>query len=263
MAISHKQKQDLLKTLRIGGWLVVVFTTVMLVTSVVSQKQSSKATEIITTIQPLPDGNSLINDGNIFKTIKNSFTYDLTDVPIIDVDVERVERVLEANPLIKDAEVHINAQNQIHIYAEQREPIVRIIDKNGLNYYLDSEGKKMPLSANFTARVIVATGNIPPHDPNFLRRKKHRLKEVFQLTQSLLSDDFYKALIEQIYVSNNGEVTLVPKVGQHKVQLGQLTDVEEKLWRLKVFYQEGINQVGWSKYKALDVRYAGQVIGRK
>ncbi|MFK7932393.1 MAG: cell division protein FtsQ/DivIB [Saprospiraceae bacterium] len=263
MAISRKQQQDLLKTLRIGGWLVVVFAAVMFMMSVVSQKKESKATEIITEIKPLPDGNSLINEGNIFKTIKKSFTYNLLAVPLVEVDVERVERVLEADPFIEDAEVYINANNQIHIYAEQREPILRIIDKNNLNYYLDIEGKKMPLSTNFTARVIVATGNIPPHDPNFLKRKKHTLKDVFDLTNLLLANDFYNALIEQIHVSNNGEVTLIPKVGRQKIQLGKFNDLEEKLWRLQVFYEEGMNQVGWSKYKTLDVRYAGQVIGRK
>lgn len=263
MAISRQQKQDLLKTLRIGGWLVVVFIAVMLMMSVVSKKKESKASQIITEIKPLPDGNSLINEGNIYKTLDKSFTYKMTAVPISEIDVERVERVLEADPFIQDAEVYLDAKNQLHITLEQREPILRVIDKNNVNYYLDKEGKKMPLSENFTARVIVATGNIPPHDPNFLKRNKHTLKDIFELTNKLQSDEFYHHLIEQIHVSNNGEITLIPKVGKQKIQLGNLNKIDDKLWRLKVFYEEGMTKVGWNKYKSLDVRYEGQVIGRK
>lgn len=263
MAVKKVQKKELIKTFRNIGWLLLVFLILMLIVSAVERKQSKNATAIVTDIRPLPDGNSMINEGNIYKTLDKSFVYKLTGVPIGDVDVERVERVLEEDPFILDAEVYLDAQNNINIGVDQREPIIRIIDKNGVNYYLDKDANKMPMSDNFTARVIVATGNIPPHVPNFQQKKAHTLKDLFALTHLLLADEFYHSLIEQIYISNNGEYTLIPKVGNQKIQLGKYEKIEDKLWRLKVFYEEGMPYEGWNKYKDLDVRFAGQVIGRK
>ena len=67
----------------------------------------------------------------------------------------------------------------------------------------------------------------------------------------------------KIYVADNGEVELVPRVGEHTVLLGTPTRVEEKLARLKEFYTEGLNKVGWNKYSALNLKYDNQVICKK
>jgi len=136
---------------------------------------------------------------------------------------------------------------------------LRIIDDNGLDYYLDSEGMKLPLSKHFTARVLVATGNIPPHSPDFLQRKKHLLKDLFQLAKLILADEFLKSLLEQIYV-NQGEFVLIPKVGDQKILLGKFENVEDKLERLNIFYQKGIPYEGWQKYKTINLKFKNQVV---
>lgn len=76
-------------------------------------------------------------------------------------------------------------------------------------------------------------------------------------------DEFWSNQIQQIYVADNGEVELVPRVGEHTVLLGAPTRVEEKLARLKEFYTEGLNKVGWNKYSALNLKYDNQVICKK
>ena len=137
---------------------------------------------------------------------------------------------------------------------------VRVIDKNGLNYYLDGEGFKMPLSKHFTTRTLVATGNIPPHVPDFQERKKHTLKDLFLLTQFILEDEFFRTMIEQIYVTNSGDFVFVPMVGDQKIIFGKLEGMEEKFRNLRAFYDRAIPVNGWRKYRTINLKFKGQVV---
>jgi cell division protein FtsQ len=243
--------------------IALIFIAAAVVVSTMQKKEASLAKEVIIEVTPLREGHSFIDNDDIKVSIQRSFGYDLEGLPLGSVDIERLERVLEEDPFILDAEAYIDGRNRIHIEVEQREPILRIIDNNGLNYYLDGSGFKMPLSKHFAARVLVASGNIPPHVPDFKERDKHVLKDLYELTSMILADDFFKALIEQIHVSNRGEFTLAPKVGRQKILFGTFTDAEEKFENLKIFYNEALPYEGWRKYQTIDLRYKGQVVCKK
>lgn len=256
-------KQDLNITLRRASWLLALFFSVAIIFSAVERRDSSLVEDVVVNIQSLEDGNALISQKEVELTIERSFGTQLEGLPLSTIDVERIERVLEEDPFVIDADVYIDSRSIVNIKIAQREPVLRIIDNNGLNYYLDKKGNKMPLSPHFAARVLVATGNLPPHDPNFIKRKKNRLKEVFDLSNLILADEFFKPLIEQIYVNNIGEFTLIPKVGDQKILFGNYSNVNEKLENLKIFYQEGMPYEGWQKYRTISVKYKGQVVCEK
>ena len=171
---------------------------------------------------------------------------------------------MEDDPFVLNADVFVDAKNQVHIQIDQRIPVLRIIDKTGQNYYLDEFGTKMPLSKHFTARVLVATGNIPPFDPEFLERKKHVLKDLFELTAIILNDEFLEPMIEQIYVDDSQEFLLSPNIGDQKILLGDLANIDNKIFKLKTFYKEAMPFKGWQKYKIINLKFKGQVVaGRK
>ncbi|MEL6863249.1 MAG: cell division protein FtsQ [Bacteroidota bacterium] len=243
--------------------IACLFLLAAAVISAAQLKGSRNVQEVMINIEALPGGHSLVSKKDLMLSIERSFGHNLIGVPLAALNVERIERVLEADPFILASDVYIDAENQVHISVEQREPIVRIIDKNGLNYYLDEFGEKMPLSKHFTARVLVANGEIPAHIPNFLERKKHTLKDLFGLTNIILDDDFLRPMIEQVYVDKRGEYTLVPKLGNQKILLGRLDGLDDKLTRLKTFYKEGMPYSGWKKYKAINLKYKGQVVCKK
>ncbi len=242
-------------------WVAVILLIIAIVVSAVEYKEGLSVNEVHIEIEPLSDGNSLIHQGDILLTLERTFGFALPGIPLGAIDVERMERVLKEEPFILDAEVYVDATQNINISLQQREPILRIIDNNGLNYYLDKDGVRLPLSPHFTARVLTATGNIPPHSPDFLERKKHTMKDLFQLTKMILKDPFFKALIEQIHVTNRREFILIPKVGKQKLLLGSFNDMADKLMNLKIYYKEVLPYVGWRKYNSINLKYDGQVIG--
>ena len=254
---------ETLRMLKRIAWGGLLFLVAIIVVSAVERKEASLVPELSIDIEPLPDGELLINGQDVRLAIERSFGYRLEGMPVGSIDVQRLEKVLEAEPFILDADVYIGANNQIKVGVVQREPILRVMDKNGLNYYLDANGIKMPLSPHFTAKVIVATGNLPPYEPKFLDRRRNTLKDVFLLAKMIIEDEFLNAMIEQAHVSNRGEITLVPKVGNHKITFGKYEEAKKKLNRLKIFYKEALPYEGWNKYSEISLQYNGQVVCKK
>ncbi len=244
------------------GWIGFLFAIAALVISAIEHRQASKVREVVIAVAPLADSSKLITEGDVGKLIERSFGYALPGTPLKVINVERLERVLEEDPFIMDAEAFVDARDVVSIMVRQRVPVLRIIDNNGLNYYLDEEGIRMPQSRHYTTHTLVATGNIPPYVPDFLERKNYPLGQLFELTEDLRSDPFFKALFEQVHLNNKGEFTLIPMVGDQKILFGTLERKDKKLRALKAFYQEGIPYQGWRKYRIIDLRYRGQVVCR-
>jgi cell division protein FtsQ len=246
-------------------WVITIALVGILTVTALTRKKKGLVKDLVVEVQHLSDGeNDFIKERDIKEIIRRSFDYDIEkEVRVGQVEVQRVEQVLEQDPFIENAESFIDANNFLHVKIMQREPICRIIDNNGLNYYLDKKGTKMPMSRYFSARVPIVTGAVPPHVPNFLERKKYLLKDVYDLVNHLEKDAFFKPFIQQIYVDAGGDFTLIPILGDQKIRIGNLSNLEEKLERVKVFYKEAMPYEGWKKYASISVKYDGQIICKK
>jgi cell division protein FtsQ len=256
----NKKVRNILQKIAI---ILVVATAAILIISAVEKKEDDNVSNVFINIEPLNNGKTMIDSLDILTTIERSFGFKLESQKIGIVNIERVERIIEDEAFVKDAEVFMDTKNRIHISIKQREPILRYFDENGKSFYLDTEGQKMPTSKHYSARVLVATGDIPPHEPTFMvSANGHILKDLYYLTQYIRANDFWNSMIEQVHVKR-GEFILIPKVGKQKIQFGKFEKIENKFRRLRKFYEEGMSRVGWRKYRTIDVRFDGQVIGRK
>lgn len=262
MARSKRNNNNLDRLKRIA-WVAFFLIIGVAVISAVQRKKETRINEILIDIERLEVGYSLINTEDVLMIIERSFGYTLTGMPIGDIDVRRVERVLRADPFVRDARVYVDAVNKIHIELTQREPILRVIDKNGLTYYLDRDGGQVPWSKHYTPRVLVATGNINPYDRDYMEKKKHVVKDLYHLTKKIMDDEFLEPMVEQIYVKKPGEYQLIPKVGDHRIILGGLDRLDEKIFYLKNFYREALPYKGWQRYKTINLTFKGQVVAEK
>lgn len=164
-----------------------------------------------------------------------------------------IEACLREDARIKSAECYKSPTNRICIEIVQRMPVLRIMSQNGENYFVDSEGKAMP-ETQCAAYVAVATGQID---------KETACKELYELGMFLRQDKFWNAQVQQIHVTPEKEIELVPTVGDHILFLGKPGQYEEKLSKLKEFYEKVLNKVGWNKYSRISVEFGNQVICTK
>ncbi|HMX39194.1 MAG TPA: cell division protein FtsQ [Saprospiraceae bacterium] len=244
-------------------WLLFLFVVLAIWYLARQRKANTFAEGVEVQVEPLASGDKLISERDVRQALLRSFGNTLEGTELANLEVERMERVLEEDPFVRNADAYIDQNNQLHVRIEQREPVLRVLDNNGGNYYLDAAGKKMPPSKNFAARVLVATGNVAPYTPEFREKRKSNLKDLFNLTQTLLADDFLSAFIQQVHINNAGEFILVPLVGDQKIVLGSTRRLEDKLRRLKIFYLQGMPYEGWRKYETINLKYSGQVVCRR
>ncbi len=177
------------------------------------------------------------------------------------IDFKTLEKETEKNPYVSNAELFVDGSNTIHVSVEQKRPILRVLNNDGVGYYISDCCERLPLHASFTPHLTVAVGNV---ETGVASRDSVVAIHLFTLTNEMLKDEFLNSFIDQIEVLPNGEMNLMPKGGLHTIKLGRIDNtLSDKLSKLKVFYKEGLNKLGWEKYKTINLKYSNQVVCEK
>jgi len=191
---------------------------------------------------------AFVDEEEVLRMIKRGYG-EVLENRITGVDKDSLEKVFVKNPMIKSAQVYYSLDGYFYINIEQREPILRVMAEE--HYYVDMDGKVMPLSSKFTSRVIVATGHIT---------KEFACKKLFPFVKMLKENVFWDAYFEQIVVRSNGDIVLIPKVGDFKIILGKVENCEERMEKLLLFFKHGIAKKGWNRYKEVNLKFDNQVV---
>ncbi len=169
------------------------------------------------------------------------------------INSKTIETLLKKNPFIKDAVCYKTPGGRINIIITQRLPIMRIMTESGEDFYIDENGKKMN-PGNYVADLTIATGSI---DPDYTR------KHLVPLGKYLHENEFWNNQIEQVYVTEEKKMELVPRVGHQIIEVGVPEDMEDKLKNLEQFYRKVMPTVGWNKYSKINLEYDNQIICTK
>jgi cell division protein FtsQ len=70
-------------------------------------------------------------------------------------------------------------------------------------------------------------------------------------------------MFEQIYVGDDFEIELIPKVGNHKILIGNIENLDDKFSRLLLFYKQGLMRKGWENYSVINLKFKNQVVCTK
>ena len=218
---------------------------------------------VVTKILPLEEP-GFVNREMILKTIRpDGDELKLKGTLLAQLNTPLLERRLQQNEFVRNAEVFTDMNGLLHIHIHQREPILRVSNSAGEQFYIDRDGLKMPVSTLFTAHVPIATGNIfEPWDGRDSLRS-FVAEELFKIATYVDKDAFWKAQIEQIFVNNESELVLVPKVGDHTILFGNSGDMQKKFDKLLLFYREALSRMGWDQYSCIDLRFEDQVVCKK
>jgi cell division protein FtsQ len=197
---------------------------------------------------------------NILKTHKHQ----LVGRNMESINLHLLEQKLRANPFIESAKVYADMDGILRVEISQRQPVLRVLNQFDQDFYIDQNGLKIPMSSNFTARVIAANGYIEEVFGNKVDTLHTQIaKEILKTANFINRDSLWSAQIAQIYVNQDHQLELVPRVGNNRILLGNADSLESKFANLLTFYKKAMPQVGWSRYKTLNIKYANQVVGVK
>ncbi len=209
-------------------------------------------------------GNQYFIDREEVDNILGIKQHKLIGSKLKDINIHLLEQRLKANAFIESATVYADMDGIIRVEISQRQPILRVMNQFDQNFYIDQHGLKVPLSNNFTARVIAANGYIDEVFGSKVDTLHTEIaQEIYRTADFISKDSLWSAQIAQIYVDQDHQIELIPRVGTNRILLGNADSLETKFSNLLTFYKKAIPQVGWDRYKTINIKYVNQVVGIK
>lgn len=189
--------------------------------------------------------------------------------PLNSIDISSIHQKISSNSSVKEAHVYTSVDGRCIIHVKQRTPIARIINRSGSSFYLDEDGYTMALSNLYTARVPVFVGNIDESmqqgsvlsrltDDEFNRQSL--LDDVYQFTRQIMGNEFWSAQIEHVQINDDKEFVIIPRVGNHRINMGPATNLDEKFKKLMAFYANTLHTRDLNQYSSILVEYDGQIV---
>jgi cell division protein FtsQ len=244
----------------LSGVAVVVLFMFVLTSSV--QHQNQLVCNAVQVNIDYEKGISFLMDSDVKQKLDYLSGGALVGKVLSTVDFRTLEKEMEKNPFVESAEIYTDQQQVVHVNVVQKYPILRVINNDGVGYYISDKGKKIPMSDKFTAHVPVALGVVETHED--LYGDSIVLNQLFELTNFVRKDTLLNALVDQIYVHENGEFDIQPKFGYHTIVFGKVDEMmADKFDRLKIFYKEALTKFGWEKYNKVNLKFKNQVVCEK
>jgi cell division protein FtsQ len=252
-------KKPIWRGILIGfAWLISLGGLVVLMSFI----NIKKAEVVCKDVKIYIPGNQYFIDKEQVENILHISSYTLVGRKMENINLHELEGKLRANPFVELAKVYADMDGVIRIEIAQRQPILRIMNQFDQDYYVDKNGVKIPLSGNFTARVLVANGYIEePFGGKIDTMHTQLARDLYRTADYIRKDSLWDAQVAQIYVNEKHEIELIPRVGNQRILLGNADSLDVKFHNLLAFYKQALPQVGWDAYKVINVKYANQIIG--
>lgn len=212
------------------------------------QKEQTCSNILINIVVPLDK--QLITKEMVQDKLNYWYKGGLIGLPTGQINIDDIEDSLYTLRPVNRVEVSYQLNGDLQIDIDQKIPIVRLYRAENASAYMDRSGSVIPAHGLEPARVPVASGNI----------SGDMIKKVYTLATYVQENTFAEALTEQIFVTDDGDLILIPKLGSHKVIIGDPVDLEDKFKRLKAFYKHGLKRIGWDKYKTINLSFRGQIV---
>jgi cell division protein FtsQ len=263
----------IMKILMISLWAVLV--SGLVVTLGFAEKQESKVTCKKPVIRLNEDSdNYFIEESDILELMRSKGD-SIEGQPLGTVDVHKIEGLLYTNPWVKKANVFLALDGSLQVDIDVRVPLVRVMNNTGESYYIDTDGRLMLWSPRHTARVLVAGGSIHETygiwyktsmdqvEKSDTLKKITVLDEIYKMAKFIRSDAFWSSQAEQVLINSKGDLEIVPQVGDHTIIFGDLSEMNGKFNKLKIFYSQGLNHTNWNLYDTINLKFKDQVVCTK
>ena len=261
------------KLVLFGIFLILFIVSILIIHHIVAKEKTFAKIEYRITF--LSDSLFSINTLDSFI---NTHCEKILNQKIDSVNRLKIQHSIEHFPYLKNVNV-IYHGHTLTIKAEQEKAIARVFNNDDESYLIAASGRLMPVNQYCPNRILIANGNINLHYDSTLYvctdsvfKKKSisaqlfNLYSIWKLADYIYNDDFWRAQICQMFITDNNEIELVPAVGQHVVQFGKLDNkthsdeiIHNKFQNLKSIYINGLSIRGWNRYQSINLKYGSEI----
>ncbi len=179
------------------------------------------------------------------------------------LNLKELESRIEGHQFVKDAQAYIDLEGNLSIDVRQNRPIARVINPDGNDYYIGTEGDILPESQHYTARVIMIQLKDMNWLPEYTLLDAKQGEKMMGLIRFILEDEFWNAQIAGIVVHKDLQIDLMPQVTKQVVEFGPMEDIDMKFKKLKTFYKQVLPYKGWNAYDTVSLKFKNQIVCKK
>lgn len=179
--------------------------------------------------------------------------------PLKSLDISNIENRVKTHSFVRDGIVYKNWRGKLKITILPRRPIARILYPHQQSQYIDEDGTLLPLSDQYTARVLLVEAEKLTSGSKNLREHPHGTA-LLALLNYLDQDPFWRAQIAYLHINKKGKIVMTTQVSKQRIELGLPEGIDKKLAKLKLFYKQIIPQKGWNTYKRVNLEFDNQIV---
>ena len=229
--------------------VLLIFINIIFLYSFSESTSNSKSIKSLK-INFIGENNLFISKENIDKLLIQNDKY-IECIKKDIIDLKEIENKLLSNDMIEDAEVYLKIDGKLIINLTQRKPIARVISSP--SYYIDSKAKKMPLSKEHSARVILIHG----------LKNDSSLSNVYKMIDTINKDEFLSLHVTDIIVDDELNFNFLVRGVNCEIQVGNLIDLNKKMRNFKAFYLNARQKKILKNYKTVNLQFNNQVVCTK
>lgn len=234
--------------LRLAGWVILLAYFPVALFFVSRAKAAVRCDKIVANVHN--DGsNVLMTPDGLLKLVKRDHP-ELVGSLLDDINYANLEAAVEELPCVRKCEAFPTLGGAVHVEIYQRAPIMRVFCGGG-SYYMDENGYKITATSAMRTHILVVNGSVNDMLDH---------SDLISLCAFINQDDFWRAMIEQVYVTAGHEFILVPRVGNHVVEFGSIDGMRRKFDDLRSLYRHGWEKLEWNVYKKVSLKYEGQIV---
>ena len=80
------------------------------------------------------------------------------------------------------------------------------------------------------------------------------------LIQFIDQSEYWKKMIAQLTLQSNGNIVMLPQIGDYEIQFGKPEDIENKFKKIDMFFRDILPSKGWDAYKTVNVSFTNQIV---
>jgi len=254
-----KYKAIILKVLNIMLWVSIGSGILVLLVSAIQKEQQLKCKSLVVEfIDNKPF--RMLDESEITGALWPSQTKDHpVGKHINSINLFSLEKQLKKNPWVLNANIYFDQKNILHVDVEQRTPVARIFSPEGNSFYIDDSLYLLPLKATDVVELPVFT-NYAIHAASANASDTAIMKRITGLASIIGKDPFWMAQIEQININEDASFEVITQLGDQRVSLGNGSNWNAMLSKLKKLYQHLGTEHGWTKYESIDLQFKDQVV---
>lgn len=168
------------------------------------------------------------------------------------IELRPIEARLKALGVYEEIAVYkAPATQSIQIRLREKTPLFLVLDDKGNSYYVTEGRGQVKAAARFATYLPIVTGTLT---------SDYALQQVYDLVQALKADSYFNDYYGQIEVRPGEGISIIPRLGQTRIILGNRDNWAEKLRKWKIFASSVLQKRGMNAFSYVKLDYKGQVV---